>query len=106
MDEKVLLMSLKRSRGGGTSLGSFGVGAGLGQHQGDSEFLVWLIKEAGTFATHGFIKVRPCVLQEVADLPSDHLGVSAQPFSVAGGEHVESEDIVPTSRTLTYSPRA
>lgn len=92
-------MSLKRSRGGGTSLGSFGVGAGLGQHQGDSEFLVWLIK------AHGFTKVRPCFLQEVADLPLDHLGVSAQRLSAAGREHSESEDIAPTSRTLTYSPR-
>lgn len=104
---------LEEVQGWGTSPGSFGAGASLGQHQGSSEFPGVAhrgsrdpTKEAGTFTTHGFSRVRLCVLQEDADLLLDHRGISARPLLVVGGEHGESEGIVPTSRTLTHGPGA
>lgn len=67
MGKKVLMMSFKRHKGGRSSLGSFGVGASLGQHEGDSEFPgvahhgeLRSHKGAGTFPNHGFTTARLC----------------------------------------------
>lgn len=107
------MTSWKRCRGGVPAWGASGQVPAWASIRAALSSLVWLIrgsrdptKEAGTFTTHGFSRVCLCVLQEDADLLLDHRGVSARPLLVVGGEHGESEGIVPTSRTLTHGPSA